>query len=55
LRRIWIADDSAHLVVELALLMGLSEHLARVEAVGLGELPRRLPGSLVVEDPLHRV
>jgi hypothetical protein len=36
------------------LVVGLPEHLSNIDAVGLRELTSRLPGSLLVEDPLHR-
>jgi hypothetical protein len=38
----------------MLLVVGLPEHLSNIDAVGLRELASRLPGSLLIEDPLHR-
>jgi hypothetical protein len=37
------------------LVLWLSKHLPDIKAVGLRELTSRLPGGLLVQDPLHRV
>jgi len=50
---------SAQCLLDLAfeILSGVpvSEHLADIHTVGLCELPRRLPVSFLVKDPLHRI
>ncbi len=43
------------MLLQALLVVGLSEHLANVETVGLCELARGLPGSLLVQDALHRI
>ena len=46
---------SSYASLEVPLVVRLSEYLRDVDAVGLSELAGRLPDSLFVEDPLHRV
>jgi hypothetical protein len=43
------------MIGQVTLVVGLSEHLPDIKAVGLRELASRLPGSLLVEDPLHPI
>jgi hypothetical protein len=44
-----------YLVLQALLVIRLPEHLAHIEAVGLGELPGRLSRVVRVEDCLHSV
>jgi hypothetical protein len=48
-------EDASYPLLQILLVFGWSEHLTDVDAVGLCELAGRLPGSLRIEDPLHRV
>ena len=54
-RRPTVIEDALYLFFQALLVFGLSEHLTDVDTVGLGELASGLPGSLFVEDPLHRL
>jgi hypothetical protein len=48
-------EDASYPLLQILLVFGLSEHLTDVDAVALCELAGGLPGSLRIEDPLHRV
>jgi hypothetical protein len=48
-------ERRTHVISQGCLVVGLSEHFPDIKAVGLCELARRLPSSLRIKDPLHRV
>jgi hypothetical protein len=48
-------EDASHLILEVLLVVGRSEHPADVKPLTLRELACRLASSICVKDLLHRV